>query len=69
MLISSLLGGAVNVFAYGVVGKMSPVTYQIVGNAKTILVILFGFALFPSHATASQASAHIFTYTPVLLVD
>jgi len=54
VIVSSFLGGSVNIFAYGIVGKMSPVAYQLVGNAKTILVILFGLILFPSNATLMQ---------------
>ena len=57
VLLSSFLGGVVNVFAYGIVGKLSPVTYQIVGNAKTILVIVLGILFFPvAEATANQVS-------------
>jgi len=60
VLLSSFLGGVVNVFAYGIVGKLSPVTYQIVGNAKTILVIVLGILFFPmAGATANQVLGNL----------
>lgn len=38
---------AVNVLTYALIGKTSPVTYQVVGHFKTCLTLLFGFVLFP----------------------
>lgn len=38
----------VNVATFGLIGKTSSVTYQVVGHAKTILLLVFGYIFFPS---------------------
>ncbi|OHT11308.1 phosphate translocator protein [Tritrichomonas foetus] len=38
----------VNVATFGLIGKTSSVTYQVVGHLKTVLLLIFGYILFPS---------------------
>ena len=40
VLLSSVLGGSVNVFTYGVVGKMSPVTFQVQSVSESSLKLV-----------------------------
>lgn len=48
ILLSCILSVGVNVSGFGVIGKTSPVTYQVVGHAKTILLLILGYIFFPS---------------------
>jgi len=45
--ISALLAFTVNLCSYGLIGNTSPVTYQVVGHAKTCLVLTGGFIMYP----------------------
>lgn len=47
IMCSCLLSVAVNLCTFGLIGKTSATTYQIVGHAKTCLVLLGGVLLFP----------------------
>ena len=47
ILASCFLALSVNLCTYGLIGKTSPVTFQVVGHAKTCLILLGGFLLFP----------------------
>jgi len=47
ILISCMLALSVNLCTYGLIGKTGPVTFQVVGHAKTCLILLGGFVLFP----------------------
>ncbi|KAH0787544.1 phosphate translocator protein [Histomonas meleagridis] len=38
----------VNIATFGLIGKTSSVTYQVVGHAKTVLLLVFGYIFFPS---------------------
>lgn len=38
----------VNVATFGLIGKTSSVTYQVVGHAKTVLLLILGYIFFPS---------------------
>ena len=49
---SCLLAVGVNVCGFGLIGKTSPVTYQVVGHIKTILLLVSGYILFPSNWTS-----------------
>ena len=51
ILLSCVLALSVNLCTYGLIGKTSPVTFQVVGHAKTCLILLGGFLLFPLPAT------------------
>ena len=46
IIVSCLFAFGVNVSNYLVLGKTSPVTYQVLGHTKTILIFLFGFVFF-----------------------
>merc|ERR1712087_735063 len=39
---------AVNWCSFGLIGKTSPITFQVVGHAKTCLVLIGGYIMFPS---------------------
>ena len=39
---------AVNLCSFGLIGRTSPITFQVVGHAKTCLVLVGGYVLFPS---------------------
>lgn len=39
---------AVNLCSFGLIGKTSAITFQVVGHAKTCLVLVGGYVLFPS---------------------
>ena len=45
--VSGFLAVGVNVSFFGLIGKTSPVTYQVVGHLKTVLILIAGFVLFP----------------------
>ena len=47
ILISVLLAASANYFGFAVVGRFSAITYQVLNHAKTCLVLVIGFALFP----------------------
>jgi solute carrier family 35 protein E3 len=46
ILLSCLLAIAVNISNYIVLGKTSPLTYQVAGHLKTVFVLILGFLLF-----------------------
>lgn len=52
--LSCLMAISVNVCTAGVIRVTSPVTYQVVGHAKTLLVLTGGFLLFPLPTTISS---------------
>jgi len=46
---------AVNLCSFGLIGRTSPITFQVVGHAKTCLVLVGGYVLFPSKLADTQA--------------
>jgi solute carrier family 35 protein E3 len=48
VILSGFVSVSVNVCGFGLIGKTSPVTYQVVGHCKTILIFVFGLILFPA---------------------
>merc|ERR1711972_1221862 len=46
LVINNAFAVLINLTSYYVIGATSPVTYQVVGQLKTVLVILFGYFLF-----------------------
>merc|ERR1712232_349063 len=46
LLLNNILAVGINLTSYYVIGATSPVTYQVVGQLKTVLVVLFGYLLF-----------------------
>jgi len=59
IFLSCLLAIAVNVTSASLIGKTSPVTYQVVGHMKTCLVLIGGFLLFPILATPTELAKNI----------
>lgn len=45
--VSCLLAISVNVCSFTLIGSSSPVTYQVIGHLKTVLVLFGGMTLFP----------------------
>ena len=45
---------AVNLCSFGLIGKTSAITFQVVGHAKTCLVLAGGYLLFPSKLADTQ---------------
>jgi solute carrier family 35 protein E3 len=53
---SCALALAVNVTNYLVLGKTSPLTYQVVGHLKSVLTILFGFFVLGTETNARNVA-------------
>lgn len=53
LLILASCAGAfcVNLATVLVIGKFSPITYQLIGHTKTLLILVIGFLLFHEHLT------------------
>ena len=47
IIISGFIAVSVNVCSFGLIGRTSAVTYQVVGHVKTILIFIFGLIMFP----------------------
>lgn len=47
--LSAALAGGVNLCSYGLIGNTSPITYQVVGHVKTVLILIGGYFLSPEH--------------------
>jgi solute carrier family 35 protein E3 len=47
ILVSCLLAVSANAHSFALIGRTSPVTFQIVGHGKTCLIIIAGYLLFP----------------------
>jgi solute carrier family 35 protein E3 len=47
IILTGFVSVSVNVCAFGLIGKTSAVTYQVVGHCKTILIFIFGLLMFP----------------------
>lgn len=45
---------AVNLCSFGLIGRTSAITFQVVGHAKTCLVLVGGYLLFPAKVTDMQ---------------
>ena len=48
VLATCFLALAVNLCSFGLIGRTSAITFQVVGHAKTCLVLIGGYVLFPS---------------------
>jgi solute carrier family 35 protein E3 len=46
ILLSCCFALGVNISNYLVLGKLGPLTYQVVGHLKTVLILLLGFVMF-----------------------
>lgn len=47
--ITGFIAVSVNVCSFGLIGKTSAITYQVVGHVKTILIFVFGVIMFKNH--------------------
>ncbi|CAJ1362537.1 unnamed protein product [Effrenium voratum] len=47
----NILAVCTNISVYGLIGRTSPVTYQVVGQLKTVLVVAFGYAFFDARVS------------------
>lgn len=54
VLLTCLMAIGVNITSMGLIGKTSAVTFQVVGHAKTCLIIASGLFFFSSSATGTQ---------------
>eukprot|EP01042_Synura_sphagnicola_P003871 gene3871-4844_t len=45
-LVSCVFALGVNISNYLVLGKTSPLTYQVLGHLKTVLILILGFTMF-----------------------
>jgi solute carrier family 35 protein E3 len=55
IIMTGFVSVSVNVFTFALIGKTSPVTYQVVGHCKTILIFVIGLILFPAHQGETKA--------------
>lgn len=53
--LTGVIAVGVNVSCFGIIGKTSALTYQVVGHVKTTLILLIGFVFFPPTKTASHS--------------
>lgn len=57
VLATCFLALAVNLCSFGLIGRTSAITFQVVGHAKTCLVLIGGYVLSrPSWATRSSCT-------------
>jgi len=54
VLATCFLALAVNLCSFGLIGRTSAITFQVVGHAKTCLVLIGGYLLFPAKLADSQ---------------
>lgn len=47
-LITCICSIGVNTATFGLIGKTSAVTYQVVGHLKTVILLVLGYAIFPT---------------------
>jgi solute carrier family 35 protein E3 len=47
IMLTGLIAVSVNVCSFGLIGKTSAITYQVVGHVKSILIFVFGLIMFP----------------------
>jgi solute carrier family 35 protein E3 len=55
IIITGFIAVSVNVCSFGLIGKTSPITYQVVGHMKSILIFVFGLIMFPPNGTETRA--------------
>lgn len=61
ILLTGLVAVSVNICSFGLIGRTSAVTYQVVGHIKTILIFIFGLLFFPPNGkeTISQRNKKV----------
>jgi solute carrier family 35 protein E3 len=50
----ALLG---NLIAFSLIGKAGPITFQVVGHVKTMLIFVFGLVIFPERSETKEQFA------------
>jgi len=55
VLLTGLLAVYGNIIGFIMLGKLGPVTFQVIGHVKTILVFVFGLMMFPPKVQESNA--------------
>ena len=65
--ITCLFAISVNVCSYALIGKTSSVTYQVIGHAKTCLILIGGFLVSGSIPTAKNLLGVIVAMVGVIL--
>jgi solute carrier family 35 protein E3 len=55
IIVTGFVSVSVNVCGFGLIGKTSAVTYQVVGHCKTILIFVSGIILFPARQGETRA--------------
>ncbi|KAH0786540.1 phosphate translocator protein [Histomonas meleagridis] len=55
IILTGIISCGVNVCSFGLIGKTSPITYQVVGHVKTILIFIFGLLMFPPDENETRA--------------
>ena len=68
LFLSCAISIVVNVTSFGVIGKTSPITYQVVGQAKTALILLGGYLLFDSKFGTPEDHRHVLSGTIICLL-
>jgi len=58
-----------NLSTYALLGKTSPVTYQVIGQIKTCLVVVFGYLVFDHKAPSVPTSWLIFRFCGVAVAS
>jgi solute carrier family 35 protein E3 len=53
--LTAVIAVGVNVSCFGIIGKTSALTYQVVGHVKTVLILLIGFVFFPPQEPVPKA--------------
>jgi solute carrier family 35 protein E3 len=64
---SGLVGLAVTLSAFQAIGLSSPLTYNVVGHSKTVVIITGGWLLFEDIMTARKAAGVVLTMAAVAL--
>lgn len=54
IIATGLLAVLGNVVGFSLIGKAGPVTFQVVGHVKTMLIFIFGLIMFPSRQESSE---------------
>jgi len=54
VLVTCFLALMVNFCSFGLIGRTGPITFQVVGHAKTCLVLVGGYLFFPMPGTTQQ---------------
>jgi solute carrier family 35 protein E3 len=53
-LATGLLAVAANIIGYAIMGRLGPITWQVVGHVKSILIFVIGLAMFPTREESSE---------------